>query len=107
MSLPVHKSYSPSPQRPLVVGVVAGLPWCCIAPAVASVLGASSGILALTTSLPVKIALLVVSLGSLGRANYLVWIRRHGPKWVRLVTAASTLLVILAWTYRLAWLAQR
>lgn len=100
--LPAHPSLSPG--RPVVAAALAGLPWCCIAPAVVSLLGVGSGLLTLSRSLPLTLALLLVSAGFLGRANYLMWVRRHGAGWVRAATILSTLFVIVLWAYRLPWL---
>ncbi len=90
----------PSPIRSTVVSAVTELPWCCIAPAVFSVSGvAVAGIGAgLKSATPL---FLIVSLGFLGRALYLSLIRRHGPRWVRLVTVSAAVTVSLVWSFRL------
>ncbi len=90
----------PSLVRSTVFSAVTALPWCCIAPAVFSVSGvAVAGFGAgLRSAVPF---FLVVSLGFLGRALYLSLIRRHGPRWVRLVTLASAATVSLVWSFRL------
>ncbi len=100
--LPVHPSSSPG--RSVVAAALAGLPWCCIGPAVVSLLGFGSGVLALSRSLPLTLALLLLSAGFLGRANYLVWVRRHGARWARITTIVSTIFAVLLWAYRLPWL---
>lgn len=89
----------PSAIRSSFASAVTALPWCCIAPAVFSLSGAAvAGVgVGLTTATPL---FLVASLGFLGRALYLSLIRGHGPRWVRMVTVASALAVLLAWGFR-------
>ncbi len=90
----------PSAIRSTVVSAVTALPWCCIAPAAFSVSGvAVAGIGAgLKSATPL---FLIVSLGFLARGLYLSLIRKHGPRWVRLVTVAAAVAVFLAWSFRL------
>lgn len=98
-ALPVRGS--PSPRQPLVAAAAASLPWCCIVPTAIALLGAGTGLAAVSRSFSVTVALLTLSLAFLARANHLVWVHRHGRLSTRLVTIASTLLVFLSWAYRL------
>ncbi len=92
----------PPLRRSTVVSAVTVLPWCCIAPAVFSASGvAVAGIGAgFRSATPL---FLIVTLGFLGRAHYLSLIRRHGPRWVRLVTVAAAVSVSLVWSFRLGF----
>lgn len=83
------------------VGVLASVPWCCIAPAVISLLGVAGSLSARLWISQATPFLLVFSAGALLRANYLAWIRRQGTRWSRAVVVISTLLALTFWLPRI------
>lgn len=82
-------------------GVLASVPWCCIAPALISVLGVASSLGARLWISQATPYLLAFSVGALLRANYLAWIRRRGTQWSRAVVVISSLLALSLWLPRL------
>ncbi len=82
------------------------VPWCCVAPAalsVAGVTGLSFGVLSrIEATLFPSLAILAVVL--LGRAHYLLHVKRQGNRFSRIVTWASTglvgvMLVVQLWAW--------
>jgi len=71
------------------------VPWCCVAPAVLSLLGVSGlsfGVLTrIETNLFPYLAIIAVVL--LGRAHYLLYAKHQGNRLSRVVSWASTVLV--------------
>ena len=72
------------------------VPWCCVAPAVFSLLGVtglSLGVLTrIETNLFPYLAIMAVAL--LGRAHYLLHVKHQGNRVSHVMTWAATLLVI-------------
>jgi len=90
------------PYRSATFATLFALPWCCIIPAVLSLM--SFGFAALARLWLVRLAwlFLPISLGLLGRALWLVHWRKHGNRAVRWITWVAAVLVIGLWIYRLA-----
>ena len=81
-------------------GVLASVPWCCIAPALISFLGVAGSLSARLWVGQATPFLLVFSAGALLRANYLAWIRRRGTRWSRAVVVISSILALSLWLPR-------
>lgn len=87
--------------RASVLGFAASVPWCCVVPAGLASLGVASSLLGhwIRAAMP---ALFVLSAGFLGRAHYLLWVRRHGAPAAKIATLLLTALAAWLWTLRLA-----
>lgn len=83
-----------------VTGGLFALPWCCIVPAVFSVLGLGGVAVARELTGGLVPYLLAVSLLFLGRAHYLLYIKKHGNRLSHVVTWISTGLGITLWGIR-------
>ncbi len=83
--------------------LVSTLPWCCIAPALVAVLGATgSSAAGAGFASPVARPLLQgLSLALLARAHYDVTWKRHGAAWAKGIVWASTAFVLVTWWFRL------
>ena len=90
--------------RATLTSAMAALPWCCIAPAAFALSGVA--IASIGSALrSATLALLVLSVGMLGRSLYLAIVKRQGPMWVRTVVVLSTPAIGLVWAFRFGWLA--
>jgi len=77
------------------------LPWCCITPAVLSLLGFFGA--AGTTRLVFNEALFplfIVSILLLGRAHYLIYFKKYGSAISRVVVWISTIGALALWAFR-------
>ena len=81
----------------VLVGGLLALPWCCIMPAGFSALGLSGVALAGQVSQAVVPYLLAVSVLFLGRAYYLLYIKRQGNRFSHGVTWITTAVAIGSW----------
>ena len=89
-------------KRTGMIGGVFALPWCCIIPAVFSVLGLAGVAVAREVTGGLVPYLLAVSVLFLGRAHYLIYIKHQGNRVSHIVTWAATFLAITLWGIR--WL---
>ncbi len=84
----------------LGAGVV--VPWCCLTPAVLSLVGLTGLSLSFLTSIESVLfpymAILAVAL--LGRAHYLIYVKQQGNRLSRVVTWASTMAAVVTGTIR-------
>lgn len=94
---------SSAPTKYAALAGVSSLPWCCIVPAILSLLSVSSAASARLIFQEANGLLLVLSLLFLGRAFWLNFVRRQGAPWTRWVTVTSAIAVAALWSYRLAW----
>ncbi len=94
-------SSSPADSAPRValIGGIVALPWCCLVPAALSFGGMASAGLARAAIVPLRPYLLIVAAVFLGRAHYLVWVRRQGTGWSRGLVIVSTLLAVGSWLW--------
>ncbi len=88
------KSYS-------VSSVAFAVPWCCVLPAVLSVFGLGGTAAMRLTLMRYTPFLLIFSVFFLGRANYLVHVRKQGNRTSHLIVWLSTLVALVLW---LPWL---
>ena len=86
--------------RTSVLGGLFALPWCCIIPAVFSLLGLAGVAAARTVTEGLVYYLLAFSMLFLGRAHYLLYVKRHGNRLSHIVTWAATALAITLWAIR-------
>jgi len=88
-------------QNSLTGGLFA-LPWCCIVPAGFSLLGLAG--VAVATSLMDELVpfLLFIALFFLGRAHYMIRVKKQGNRTSHLITWLSSLVAITVWG--LQWL---
>lgn len=83
-------------------GGLFGLPWCCIVPAGFSLLSLG-GVTAATTVLEgLAPLLLIIALFFLGRAHYLITVKKQGNRTSHVITWLSTLVTMTVWG--LQWL---
>ena len=87
-------------RRTSVMGGIFALPWCCIIPAVLSVLGLAGVAVAREVTGALVPYLLAISVLFLGRAHYLLYIRHHGNRVSHIVTWVSTVLALALWNLR-------
>ena len=87
-------------RRTSITGGLFALPWCCIIPAVFSVLGLAGVAMARTVTEGLVPYLLAVSVLFLGRAHYLLYIKDHGSPLSHIVTWIATVLAIVLWGMR-------
>lgn len=81
-------------------GAVFSLPWCCIVPGVFAVLGLAGVALARSVTAGFTPYLLVVSVIFLGRAHYLIYVKRQGTRFSHVVVWLSTILALTLWAVR-------
>lgn len=81
-------------KRSSLFGGLFALPWCCILPAIFSILGLAGVTIAREMTEGLTPYLFVLSALFLGRAHYLVTIKHQGNRVSHLVTWASTLLAV-------------
>ena len=84
------------------IGSLFALPWCCIIPAVFSVLGLAGVVVAREVTEGILPYLLVISVLFLGRAHYLIYIRHQGNRLSHIITWTATFLAVTLWGIR--WL---
>ena len=85
-----------------ISAVITSLPWCCILPALLSVIGLAGFGAAVVHVFagPAKYVLLGLSVLFLARAHYLASWRGHGPWWSKTAVWVSTVAVVLLWLYQ-------
>lgn len=85
-----------------IAAVIASLPWCCLLPALLSVIGLA-GVGAAASQMiagPGEYVLLGLSVLLLARAHYLASWRGHGARWSTTAVWISTVTVVLLWLYQ-------
>ena len=85
------------------VGVLASVPWCCIAPGLLGLVGASGTGLALSVQ-ALTFPLLAVTVAALGCAWYRQLRHGGGGRWKtrsRIILLGSTIFAVAMWSYRL------
>ncbi len=87
-------------KRTGMIGGIFALPWCCIIPAVFSVLGLAGVAVAREVTGGLVPYLLAISVLFLGRAHYLLYIKHHGNWASYIVTWISTALAMTLWGIR-------
>lgn len=93
------KSRSARPLRVTTFGAAASMPWCCVVPALLALGGLASSMAGRVLEQLVP-AFLATSVGLLARANYLLWVRGHGTRPVRVASIVLTVLSATVWAYR-------
>ena len=87
------------------LATMASIPWCCILPAGLSLASLSGAITARVWLTGLAVPLFPLSVALLGRALWLVHVKRQGRPLTRWATWAATFLAITLWVPRLwAWL---
>lgn len=86
-----------------LLAILAALPWCCILPAVLSLLSIGGAAAARLWVGRLTWGLLPISVVLLGRAFWLIYVRRQGAPWSRWVTWGCAALVVVLWVPRLWW----
>lgn len=82
------------------------LPWCCITPAAFSLLGFLGAAGAARLFLKeVTFPLFGISLLLLGRALYLIYLKKHGSRISKAVVWASTIGALALWAFRFGLIA--
>lgn len=86
-----------------LLGTLFALPWCCIVPGILSLLGLAGVTVATSRALAGQFmpVLLGISLVFLGRAHYLLYIKKQGSRLSHVVTWVATSLAITVWAIRL------
>lgn len=84
-----------------VLGMVAALPWWCVVPAAFASAGLASTVAARWVMAGSPL-LLFVTVASLSRAHYLIWVKHHGSAIARVLTVAATAAAISLWAVRLS-----
>ena len=84
-----------------LAAIAASVPWCCLLPAIFALLGLAGAGAARTTSVELMPFLLGASLLFLGRAHYLIHVRRQGTPWARWTVWLATALAVGLWVLRL------
>lgn len=83
-----------------IAGAVFSLPWCCIIPGVFALLGLAGVALARSVTAGFTPYLLAVSVLFLGRAHYLIYVKRRGSRASRVVAWLSTVMALSLWAVR-------
>jgi len=73
------------------------LPWCCVAPAALSLVGVSGLSLGVLTQIEATLFpyLAILAIVLLGRAHYFHYVKHQGNRLSRMITGASTMLVMV------------
>ncbi len=101
--LPAYNGGKPvSINKTSVLGGLFALPWCCIIPASFSILGLAGIMVARTVTQVLAPYLLVLSVLLLGRAHYLLYVKREGRPISHVITWVSTVIAVTLWSVR--WL---
>lgn len=83
-----------------ILGGLLALPWCCLIPAGLSLFGLAGVVVAREVTGGLIPYLLAASVLFIGRAHYLLYVKRHGNRISRVVTWVSTLLAAVLWGIR-------
>jgi hypothetical protein len=98
----------PSPVTTSLASVLASVPWCCLLPAVLSLVSLGSSVVTRVFLYRFGWLLLPVSGLLFARALWLVQVEKRGQPWSRWVTWASTVLAIGLWLPRVwVWIAHQ
>ena len=81
-------------------GILASVPWCCIIPALLSLMGPGGAMAARSTAWRLNPLLLILAVLALGRAHYQIYWLGHSKPWSRYVTWGATIFVIALWLPR-------
>ncbi len=101
--LPVYNGGKPvSINKTSTLGGLFALPWCCIIPAGFSILGLTGIMVARTVTQVLAPYLFVLSVLLLGRAHYLLYVKREGRPISHVITWISTVIAVTLWSVR--WL---
>lgn len=76
------------------------LPWCCIVPAGFSLLGLAGVAAAGNTVEAFSPLFILIALFFLGRAHYLIHIKKQGNRTSHVITWFSTLMAISVWAWQ-------
>ncbi|MCH7667247.1 MAG: hypothetical protein IH936_15120 [Acidobacteria bacterium] len=88
------------------LAAVAAIPWCCVLPAVLSLLSLTGAVAARLWLVQLSWVLLPLSVALLGRSLWLVHVPDQGRPSARWITWIATVLVVALWVPRLwAWVA--
>ena len=90
-----------SPARHGTLALFGSIPWCCVVPAALSLLSLG-GTLAVRLAALTRLSLyfLPVAAFLLGRAFWLMYVRRQGSPRARRITWAAALLSVALWIWR-------
>ena len=83
-----------------LLGGLLAMPWCCIIPAIFSLLGLAGVAVAQEITGGLVPYLLAVSVLFLGRAHYLLYVKHQGNWTSHILTWASTVLALTLWGLR-------
>lgn len=87
--------------RQNVLSVAASVPWCCVLPAALSILSVGGTTVARFWLTRATWWLFPVTIALLGRAFWLLYIKRQGARWVHWTTWAAAILSIGLWLPRI------
>lgn len=89
-----------------LLAALAAVPWCCVLPALLSLISLAGTVVARLWLVRLNWFLLPLSAVLLGRSLWLVQVRRSGRPLARWVTWATAVLVIALWAPRIwVWVA--
>lgn len=80
--------------QPLSTGLLASIPWCCVVPAVLSMLGLGGAVAARLAAWRLNPLFLAMTFIFLGRAHYLLYWKGHGNLLSRRLTWSATVLAL-------------
>ena len=93
------------PGRNTALAALVSLPWCCILPAVLSLLSLTGAMISRVWIARLTWVFLPLSVLLLGRAFWLLYVKHQGRPWTRRLTWAAAFLVVILWAPRLwAWI---
>ena len=93
------------PGRNSALAALVSLPWCCILPAVPSLLSLSGALVTRVWIAQLSWVSLPLSVVLLGRAFWLIYKKHQGGSWTRWLTWSAAPLVVTVWAPRLwAWI---
>ena len=93
-----------SPTRSSALAALISVPWCCILPAVLSLLSLTGAVVARVWVVKLTWIFLPLSVILLGRAFWLLYAKHQGGPWSRRLAWVSSLLILTLWAPRLwAW----
>ena len=90
-----------APIRENVLSIAASVPWCCVLPAALGALSAGGATVARLWLVRATWLLLPVTIALIGRAFWLLYVKRQGAPWVRGATWASAVASASLWLTRI------
>ncbi|VAX31265.1 hypothetical protein MNBD_NITROSPIRAE01-440 [hydrothermal vent metagenome] len=87
-------------KRNSLTGGLFAMPWCCIVPAGFSLLGLAGVTAARTVFESATPFFILVSLFFLGRAHYLISVKKYGNRLSHVVTWISTVVAVSVWGWQ-------